>query len=68
LPKKSPGFGGRAPEEYGPFVPLAKEDVQTAIEYEYRCTEYRSAEHEYEEFQSDARTYVSPTVIPEEPE
>ena len=41
--------------------------VQTAIEYEYRCTEYRFAEYEYEEVRCDARTYVSPTIIPEEP-
>ncbi|MFN6301595.1 MAG: hypothetical protein ACK6AT_07360 [Planctomycetota bacterium] len=30
--------------------------VQTAIEYEYRCTEYRFAEYEYEEIRCDART------------
>ncbi|MFN9347665.1 MAG: hypothetical protein ACK6B2_11035 [Planctomycetota bacterium] len=27
---------------------------QTAIEYEYRCTEYRFAEYEYEEIRCDA--------------
>ena len=41
--------------------------VQTAIEYEYRCTEYLFAEYQYEEIQSDARTYVAPTIIPEAP-
>ncbi|MFN6136925.1 MAG: hypothetical protein ACK480_00310, partial [Planctomycetota bacterium] len=40
--------------------------VQTAIEYEYRCTEYRFAEYEYEEIRCDPRTYVLPTIIPEE--
>ncbi|MFN6400408.1 MAG: hypothetical protein ACK449_10970 [Planctomycetota bacterium] len=30
--------------------------VRTAIEYEYRCTEYRFAEYEYEEIRCDART------------
>ncbi|MFM8260860.1 MAG: hypothetical protein ACKN9S_01140 [Pirellula sp.] len=30
--------------------------VKTAIEYEYRCTEYRFAEYEYEEIRCDPRT------------
>ncbi|MFN9347274.1 MAG: hypothetical protein ACK6DQ_11815 [Planctomycetota bacterium] len=30
--------------------------VHTAIEYEYRCTEYRFAEYEYEEIRCDARS------------
>ncbi|MFM7516960.1 MAG: hypothetical protein ACKO3V_08460 [Pirellula sp.] len=30
--------------------------VQTAVEYEYRCTEYGFAEYEYEEIRCDART------------
>jgi hypothetical protein len=29
--------------------------VQTAIEYEYRCTEYRFAEYEYDEIRCEAR-------------
>ncbi len=34
--------------------------VQTAIEYEYRCTEYRFAEYEYDEIRCEARTKRSP--------
>ena len=30
--------------------------VQTASEYEYRCTEYRFAEYEYDEIRKEART------------
>ena len=32
--------------------------VQTAIEYEYRFTEYRLAEYEYDEIRCEARTTV----------
>ncbi|MCE2752212.1 MAG: hypothetical protein LW720_10010 [Pirellula sp.] len=31
---------------------------QTAIEYEYRCTEYRFAEYEYDEIRCEARTHA----------
>jgi hypothetical protein len=41
--------------------------VNRDFEYEYRCTEYRFAEYEYEETRCDVRSYVSPTIIPEEP-
>ena len=30
-------------------------EVRTAIEYEYRCTEYRFAEYEYDEIRCEAR-------------
>ena len=32
--------------------------VQTAIEYEYRCTECRFAEYEYDKIRCEARTVV----------
>jgi len=31
--------------------------VRTAIEYEYRCTEYRFAEYEYDEIRCEARPW-----------
>jgi len=36
--------------------------VHRGFEYEYRCTEYRFAEYEYEEIRCDARTYALPTI------
>ena len=37
--------------------------VQTAIEYEYRFTEYRLAEYEYDEIRCEARTRISAVFL-----